>query len=109
MRLSNLEARTVKMAMEILAKKPKYDDGQESSLLSGAPSILRQIGDINHKNSELTGYLRNQVINAITKPLAYMFFLSHNAMEEGVVEKLADYLDSHAGKDLSIWYEGNNE
>lgn len=102
MTLSNIESRIVEQAVELLAKEKTEDS---DSIFSGAPSVLRQISKINHENEKLTGYLRVQIINAITKPLAFMFFMSHSYLDPNVVRELADYLDAHAGKELSLWYK----
>lgn len=104
MTLSSFESRTVELAMDLLAKRqPKKSTSVRRPEIN---SILLELENIQHKNPALSGYLRNQIVNSITKPLAFLFFLSHNAVgEKDVVEKLADFIESHSGQELSIWYK----
>ena len=57
-----------------------------------------------HENKALTGYLHCAIINAITRPLAYMFFLSNSSFDADAVEKLASYFERNT-IDLGLWFE----
>lgn len=96
--LSNTEADITARAVEIVISRAR-----PVGLGTSVTSVLCELNNLTHKNKKLTSFTINQLINAITKPLATIFFLSNSVNDAGCCEKLAEFIEANTSS-LSIWY-----
>ena len=108
MRLSPHECRTTKLAIELILNRKRVITPFRPSEDTGIQSLFVELPNLEHDNKDLSGFIKNQIINAITKPLAYIFFLSHRATDKNAVEELASYIENNT-HEMSIWYEVGDE
>ena len=94
---SDTEANITARAVEIVISRARPVG------LGLGTSVLCELHNLTHKNKKLTGFTINQLINAITKPLATIFFLSNSVNDAGCCEKLAEFIEANTSS-LAIWY-----
>lgn len=98
MTLSDIEAGATKQAVDLVVKR------KSMTTIPRPTSVLCELHRINHENPSLTPYVKNQLINSITKPLAFLFFMNHTPTDEKCVVELADFIETHTAS-LTVWYE----
>jgi hypothetical protein len=103
MNFSNAECRVAERAIELIFSRKKVQELYSSNRPEGFTSVLVELNRLKHEDAGMDSYTKSQLVNAITKPWAVLFFLSHTADEIDVVEKLADYIERNTYS-IPAWY-----
>jgi hypothetical protein len=106
MNFDTSELRIAKQAIELILTRKRIVEKYFSDRPEGFTSVLNEIGNLTHTDSGIDGYTKSQLVNAITKPWAVLFFLSHRPDDDNVVEKLADYIERNTYS-IPAWYDFN--
>lgn len=103
MNFSNEECHVAEEAIKLIFNRKRIVERYASNRPEGFTSVLIELSRLKHEDIDIDGYTKSQLINAITRPWAAIFFLSHMANEPDVVEKLASYIEKNTYL-IPAWY-----